>query len=422
MSSSIILLLSYTLFWVIVFFSYYRKHRRLDSIAVFYVSLIFYAVCSFVLYFDDTFSFRPLKLFPFVYLCAALYLTSLPLRQFSISDFQRISLPSKEVIYALIIIPTLCGIINLPNLVNNFSSGLLGLFKDSSIVYDSYMAGRDLTESTGSGISDIVSIFQYAFAYINTLLLFVVLLHPNRNKLMIFGVCLSIITSIIQSVSSGERGGVFQVVICLIGTYFLLRNWLDKKTQRIMKIISIVFVSFIVLTVAYMTIGRFSNTQEGALKYTVYYLGQQNLYFNNYALDDNGIRYGDRTIPLFKKMIGVSNVPNNFIERRSKYPSLYINDEVFSTYVGDFAIDFGPWGAALLMIIITLWILKITRARNGTIHLNQIIFVHFVLCMCMTGALELFQFSDTSGNLSIIVYLIAAFITSSSRNQILIYR
>jgi hypothetical protein len=132
----------------------------------------------------------------------------------------------------------------------------------------------------------------------------------------------------------------------------------------------------------------------------------ENLNFNNYGLDDGGIRYGDRTFPLFKRMLGFDNVPHNFWERRDKYPNLKVNDEVFISFVGDFTLDFGPFIAPLIFILFTFFILNLTRIRNGRILFHQLILVHFVMCVCMQGGMKLFSFSDLA-NLRIIVCFIA---------------
>jgi hypothetical protein len=138
-----------------------------------------------------------------------------------------------------------------------------------------------------------------------------------------------------------------------------------------------------------------------------YYGGQENLYFNKYGLDNGGIRYGDRTFPLFKRILGFENVPKNFMERRDKYPHLKISDEVFYTFVGDFTIDFGPIIATFIFLFFTLFVVINTKIRNGIIRFHQLILLHFVMSVCMLGGLKLYPFSDVGGNLQLIVYFIA---------------
>ena len=47
-----------------------------------------------------------------------------------------------------------------------------------------------------------------------------------------------------------------------------------------------------------------------------------------------------------------------------------------------------------------------TRIRNNTVLFHQLIFLYFIMCVCIQGGLKLFSFSDIDGNLVIIVYLL----------------
>ena len=150
-----------------------------------------------------------------------------------------------------------------------------------------------------------------------------------------------------------------------------------------------------------LTIGRFQNWGKGPLASVYGYIGQQNLYFNKYGLDNGGIRYGDRTFPLFKQLLGFENVPKSFWERREKYHNLKINDEKFISFVGDFTLDFGPYIAPIIFVLLTLFVLRRTKIRNGEVAFHQLILLHLVMCICVQGGLKLYSFADT-GNLQIL--------------------
>ncbi len=100
-------------------------------------------------------------------------------------------------------------------------------------------------------------------------------------------------------------------------------------------------------------------------------------------------------------------MPKNFVERRAKYPNLRINDGVFSTFVGDFTIDFGPVIGSLILLFFTVFVLIKTKIRDGIIRFHQLILLHFVMNVCVIGGLKLYPFSDVGGNLQLIVYFIA---------------
>ena len=172
-----------------------------------------------------------------------------------------------------------------------------------------------------------------------------------------------------------------------------------------------------------VTISRFEREEGGAGASTFYYIGQQNLYFNSYALDDGGIRYGDRTFPVFKRMLGFDNVPQNYTQRRAKYPNLKINDEVFSSFVGDFVIDFGPIIAVIIFLIFFLYSKEHTKPQSGILPFHRLLLLHFIMCICMQGGLKLYPYSDLGGNLKLIMFIMCyiAFKVSNNNSNKTVY-
>jgi oligosaccharide repeat unit polymerase len=198
-----------------------------------------------------------------------------------------------------------------------------------------------------------------------------------------------------------------ETLLSLIITYFALKRFLQPKINRIIKIVGLSLLLASLIPLVALTISRFGNSKKGSMASVYFYGGQENLYFNYYGLDNGGIRYGDRTFPLFKRILGFDNVPKNFMERRDKYPHLKMSDENFYTFVGDFTLDFGPVIATLIFLVFTLFVTIKTKIRNGIIRFHQLILLHFVMCLCMLGGLKLYPFSDVGGNLQLIMYFLA---------------
>ena len=98
-----------------------------------------------------------------------------------------------------------------------------------------------------------------------------------------------------------------------------------------------------------------------------------------------------------------SSVPKNYIERRDKYHNLDIDDNVFSTFVGDFTIDFGPVVAFVIFVVFFVLVARSVRPRDGTVKLYQLLLLYFTICVSMQGGMYLFSFSDTA-NLRMIMF------------------
>jgi oligosaccharide repeat unit polymerase len=296
----------------------------------------------------------------------------------------------------------------LPTIISDIAFSIIKLLTDPAGGKELYNAAISNSYSIGDGnISNFPSIISNAFGNFGILLFFYYLTLKKYNKLILIGLLLSCIVGLLTNISLGQRGPIIEILFSLIITYFALKKFFQPKFIKIIKIIGISLVIAISVPLIALTTSRFGDMAGGSLSSLYYYVGQENLYFNNYGLDNGGIRYGDRTFPLFKRVLGFDNVPHNYLERRQKYPDLKINDEVFCGFVGDFTFDFGPFVAPLIFIIFTLFVLNKTRIRNGKILFHQLILIHFVMSLCMLGGIKLYPFSDVGGNLQLIVYFVA---------------
>ena len=77
-----------------------------------------------------------------------------------------------------------------------------------------------------------------------------------------------------------------------------------------------------------------------------------------------------------------SSVPKNYTERRDKYHNLDIDDNVFSTFVGDFTIDFGPYVAVVIFVVFFFLVARAVRPRDGTVKSYQLL---LLFCCTIAG-------------------------------------
>jgi oligosaccharide repeat unit polymerase len=201
----------------------------------------------------------------------------------------------------------------------------------------------------------------------------------------------------------GQRSGVIMSLLTVILGYMLFRRYLSSIINRCVQIIGLSIIIATALPITAITLSRFESRSEGIAGFLTWYVGQANIYFNNYALDAGGIRNGDRTINLAKRIINPEDTPNNYVERREMYHNLEIDDYYFTTFVGDFCIDFGPVATVFIFVIFNAFVLMQIRPRDGTIELHQLLLLYFTMCICMQGGMYLFNYSDTA-NLQIITF------------------
>lgn len=418
MESDFVLILGYLMAWMIVFVERFKRTKQFDAVSFTVVTYIIYAFFSYLLI-KTANDFHPLHLFPFIYLFVLLYIGMLPLIKFSSSDNIKIKQPSITSLNILSLIFIISTLFYFPESISKMSQGITMMLLDSTYGLDMYNETMEGASEAGKSISNIASIISGAFTQIGLLMTVYYLTLPNGKKWIAIGLVISSIMTMAGGISTGQRGAIVEPLLVLMATYFLLKRFIIPRYRKPIKVAGVVLLSLLTLVVVLLTISRFDSPHSSmdARSSTFYYLGHANLIFNNYALDDNGIRYGDRTVPIFKKILGFSNVPNNFIERRAKYSQLKVNDEVFITYVGDIAIDYGPIMAFIIIVTFSLLFTNKLKAKNGVYGFHQLLLVHFVLYLCVIGGVKLFPYSDIGGNLKIITFILTYifFKTSSSK-------
>lgn len=408
MLMSNIYLIIYTTIWIVTILIYQKRKKNFDAGSLILFTYLAYSIVSLILYNSPYYTFKDIQLFPFIYLYLMLMLAFSPVLKYDDFKINEIKKPTNFILNTISIIFIVASIVQIPAIFSNFILNIIRLFVMSSGGQDLYNEAMSNSYSLGDGnIANLPSIISNAYGNFGILLFFYYLTLNKPNKLITFGLFISCILNIFINISLGQRGPILETLLSLIITYFALKKFFQPKIKKIINVIGIMLIIAASIPLIVLTISRFGNMEGGSISSIYYYVGQENLHFNNYGLDNGGIRYGDRTFPLFKRMLGFENVPNNFWERRQKYPELKINDEVFYGFVGDFTLDFGPLIPPIFFIIFTFFVLSKTKVRNGRFLFHQLILIHFVMCVCMLGGMKLYSFSDVGGNLQLIVYFMA---------------
>lgn len=399
-------LVLYILAWFVAYLIYKNKSRSFSVVSLILLTELGLSVISALLYNDPLSYVKDIRLFPFIYLFCLTIISIIPLTKIPYSRIYAVQKPSNLLLNTFCICFILAALLQLPSTIMNFRTGVVTMMMDVSLGADMYSEHLSSAASVGDGvISNLPSIITNTFSDIAIFFSLYYLSLKKKKKIFILGLIVSILVLLVQPISSGLRGPTVLRIISIITAYALLYKFYDEKLNRIVKRVLFVTMIAISLPVAVITISRFGERDGGVLYSVTSYLGQANLNFNNYVLDANGIRYGDRTANLFKSIF-VDNVPENFVERRMKYPYMKISDETYSTYVGDIVLDYGPFLAPVLFIIVSLLISKYLRRVGDVIPFHKLLLIYFVSCVMMQGSFYLFPYSDVGGNLALIAYFL----------------
>jgi oligosaccharide repeat unit polymerase len=410
--TNFILLALNILSWFATFAIYQNCKRYFDAGSVIISSFLLYSCLSLFLYYDEFWSneFSQLRLFPFIYLYAMIMIAAWPVLRYNQSKIIEVQKPSDVLFKTIALLFIVSTFIGIPTTLPNVSDGLIKILFDSTAGMAIYKDTMDLSAAANINdgkISNLPSIISGLLADIATLMFFYYLTLEKRSRLITLCLLVSVLYPILDQIAISQRGPVLDRLSTIVISYFALIKFIPSGINSKIKLLGITLILAVTIPIAAITVSRFDRPDSsGAISSVLFYSGQSNLFFNNYGLDNGGIRYGDRTFPMFKRMLGFENVPHNFYERRAKYSELKINDEVFTGFVGDFTLDFGPYIPPILFICFTTFILISTRVRNGKILFHQLILLHFVMCICIQGGMKLFSYSDV-GNLKIITIFLA---------------
>lgn len=412
-------LVVYLLAWIVLFVCYQKKRKIFDAGSFILCTYVLYAFLSWRLFNSPGSVYtKTIHLFPFIYLFIMLLMATTTVLKYDVRKISDIQRPNKFYLVVVSLFFVIPSLIHSPSTISHIQEGIVKMIVDSRAGNEMYQEASERSyENSSGGISNIMAIFSSAFYNLGVLSTFYYLTLPKRNKWLSVALILSVLIGLLVYVSLGQRGGIIIRLMTIAATYFAFKSYYPQKVQRILKYAGIVVVALVSVPIILITMSRFGSEEGSPFDSVLQYAGQENINFNYYGLNDGGIRYGDRTAPLFKKMLGFQNVPDNFWQRRDKYPHLKVDDDVFYTFVGDFTIDYGPIIAALLFLIFTPLFLNATKVKGKRIKFHQLILVHFVMCVCVQGGMSLFSFSDTAGNLQIIVVVIAYFLFKFDYNS-----
>ena len=403
--SDMVLSVAYLLAWVLTLFFYQKKRNVFDGGSVIMLSYASYAVFSIITLNDVFFSsmFVPLRLFPYIYLYIMLMLALSPSIYHHLHPVEKIEDPHTRILKLTGWMVCVSAFFLVPDIVGNFTEGLVMLFTDTEAGQDAYSEQLGNADEAGVSVSNLFAIVYNAFADVGIFLFYYFLSRKDKDKCLVVGLGCAIIIGLLIPVMHGQRSGVILSILTLVLGYFLFKEFFSRTINRVVRWGGIAVLALTALPVVAITLSRFDKMMAGVLGFLNWYIGQANIYFNNWGLDAGGIRYGDRTLNLFKRLV-FPDTPANFVERRDKYHNLELDDYYFSTFVGDFTIDFGPYLALLIFLAFNASVCWRIRRKGNVIKVHQLLLLYLSMCICMQGGMYLFAYADTA-NLRIVTLM-----------------
>lgn len=419
-------LVLYITAWAVCLKRHYKQTGKFGVGSLILSSYLVYAIFSLFLFNNEYYGidYKPLNLLPFVYLYAMLLIAAMPALSYDKHRFVSLQRPNIKIIYAISVIYILATISQLSNVATNMVDGITKILISSSAARDLY-ADYHNNAATSSGVAS--SGFSFLVLYYNffrdicILMTFYILTLKRYNKYILYGLIGCLVVNILIPLSQGLRTEATFTILTMVLAYTLFLDFYpDYRKRKLNKTFKIAIV-VLTLPILIVTVGRNLTNPQGAIGGIADYLGQCNLKFNNYCFDMDGIRYGDRTMNQFKQFLGFPNVPESVMEVRELY-NLKLDDGYFSTFVGDFVIDFGLVWAAIIIVVFNILILKIVSTKSRKVLFHNLLLYYFTMCVCFQGGFYLFSYSFKA-NMRIVAVFFLYFVfrhdykLRSSRNE-----
>jgi oligosaccharide repeat unit polymerase len=403
-----IILIGNSVLYIGTFLIYQYKAKRftLGSFV-----LLIYATISLAaidLYHTPDYKNRTITVFPFIYLYVTLMLLFCPLLKFSEGHILSIKLKYNGIIKILsfltIVTSFIIFLVKLPAI--NFSN----LTNPEYLALSYLENGLDSNRTMQIGLMNLIG-FLATFLGPMVVLLLIYNFLFIRNKVITIGLICVILIRIIVEASMGHRGVFMSILFDMAFVYFCFRKCMTKKLKKGIIIVFTAIVSLMGIFFMAISIGRAENSNADTSSFLLSYAGQSFINFNTYGLDIGDTREGDRTFPLVKTLLGMPTA-KNYMDRRDMYKHLKVDDSIFSTFIGDFTIDFGPFFAFIIVIIISFLFSKALKPRSW--H-----FGHLLLLMVLyniTTTLGLYRYADIGGNLILLLTLSLYFIFNAKQS------
>lgn len=414
-----IILVMYSVAWLLLL----RKVGRNGRYTLAYCMIALYFILSIIaiytfnstyawLYYDSKITF-----FPLLYLFTMIFLAILPLIALREKHVRVIKIPSNnqlKILNWIFIISALYGIIlKLPDI----KSGFLVMLSDSDTITDLYEVSTELRKDSvnGSPGFKILGILTSQAVTFVPFLFFVNLLNTKKEKVTSMLLIISLLQAPLSGIAHASRLELIANIMMLFLLFTFFRPYLSTSIKKKIYKISLIFIGTIVSLFIVITVARVNTAgQTSTIFNLARYLGGSELVFDQFCLDANGTREGNFVAPLILKCMGQETLSEN--EIRDKYREMKVNNSRFSTFVGDFVLDFGPYSTVLIFIIFS-WVFTRYLANKGILSFGQIIIVYLVIRFA-SGFYQ-YQYTSIAGNITFGLLILLAMFSNKLSLQVI---
>ena len=337
MDSSLLFTVINTLLYSGTFLYYFRKSNR-NNVGILLLALyLISAIFGIIAYTKYGYCNNNIGLFPYIYLFLVLFSAFNPILRYddtrlsTITPFSSVYINIIASFLVLLFVPATINI--LFEFVTTFREAIVNI----SVVTSLYDDTAEMIQSDGQSGS-VIGIIRGIFSEIIIFYTGFYLTLKKKNKLILILLLFSSVYPLLINFMLGSRTSMTYWIIEVLIVYALFKNFLNNSTKKLFKTVVICLLSFFLVVVTILTIGRFtrSGSLYDPLESVVLYAGQPMLNFNAYVLDEDSKLYKN----LNKEMVSVETVTSKYdvIELKDmlKEHVAYTNSEKGKEILKDF--------------------------------------------------------------------------------------
>lgn len=373
----------YTIFNALLYFIplYWSLKTRRYIITL--ISII-WLLCSIIgiFYYLNPFRimFYPLMIKPFLYLYV-LFLTSiLPFVGYNKTRLEECRYGVNFKLFSFLIsLLAFCSFEpTIETIVTIITRGASNLSK----AYDSGVDPRAYFSFVGKYLFSIVDYFKF----VTPILFFIYLsIKSVRKKWKTVGLVLAVSLPMLNNLANGQRFYVVLLTYSLIYNYLFFYHKIDVKTKMKLRKYSLIGGAGVLFLFVAISIARFGNnssysSEYGASYQVIRYMGESMINFNTETFH-------------IKKFLGGHNSFTGFYsyflhEDRdidAQNDIIGVTTNVFSTYIGNFVMDYGLVVTAIIIVITSIIMLVFVRRQNRILGVNYLIILYLYANILLFG-------------------------------------
>lgn len=213
----------------------------------------------------------------------------------------------------------------------------------------------------------------------------------KKDPLITIGLGMNLAVFFMMPIMGGSRGGVVTILLSCIFYYFMLRSVYSKKTAGFVRKGSIIVLSVLFIGIAAISISRLDSYHERGRhnatmdQWIAQYAGEGSIRFSDIIWESDYTNlHGVQTIPVLFSLYDPEI--KDFDKTKFQYDRILRSPIwVFYTYVGDFVIDYGKIGGAIVLILISFFIRYLIKQKNKSISIFRLIILNYFFILLTVG-------------------------------------